>query len=103
MAIRRKPGRSHPIGAGIPRGRGRKRMFGGLVFMVNGRMCCGIIKNDLMLACGAVQTAEDAREAAYTRHGLHWTEIERDDLRIARGTSNGEGTRTWIGEGLEFV
>ena len=26
-----------------------RKMFGGLCFMVNGNMCCGIVKNDLML------------------------------------------------------
>lgn len=26
-----------------------KRMFGGLTFMVNGHMCCGVLKKDLVL------------------------------------------------------
>ena len=26
-----------------------RKMFGGLCFLVNGNMCCGIMKNDLML------------------------------------------------------
>jgi TfoX/Sxy family transcriptional regulator of competence genes len=26
-----------------------KKMFGGLTFMVNGQMCCGVLKNDLVL------------------------------------------------------
>jgi TfoX/Sxy family transcriptional regulator of competence genes len=26
-----------------------RKMFGGLCFMVNGHMCCGIVKSDLML------------------------------------------------------
>jgi TfoX/Sxy family transcriptional regulator of competence genes len=26
-----------------------RKMFGGLCFLVNGRMCCGIVKSDLML------------------------------------------------------
>src|SRR5579862_4792816 len=26
-----------------------KKMFGGLAFMVNGRMCCGVLKTDLVL------------------------------------------------------
>lgn len=27
-------------------------MFGGVAYMVNGSMCCGIVKNDLMLRLG---------------------------------------------------
>lgn len=29
-----------------------KRMFGGLTFMVKGHMCCGVLKNDLVLRLG---------------------------------------------------
>ena len=29
-----------------------KRMFGGVAFMVNGNMCCGVVKDDLMVRVG---------------------------------------------------
>ena len=29
-----------------------RKMFGGLCFLLNGRMCCGIMKSDLMLRLG---------------------------------------------------
>lgn len=32
-----------------------KKMFGGLCFMVNGHMCCGIVKDQLMARVGADQ------------------------------------------------
>jgi len=32
-----------------------KKMFGGLCFMVNGAMCCGLTKTDLMVRFGPVQ------------------------------------------------
>lgn len=32
-----------------------KKMFGGLAFMLNGHMCCGVIKNKLMARVGAEQ------------------------------------------------
>ncbi|MGH2788385.1 MAG: TfoX/Sxy family protein [Actinomycetota bacterium] len=28
---------------------GQRKMFGGIAFMVNGHMCCGVIKEDLVL------------------------------------------------------
>jgi TfoX/Sxy family transcriptional regulator of competence genes len=34
------------------------RMFGGLVFMVNTHMACGIVKDDLMLRLGEDKVAE---------------------------------------------
>ena len=30
-----------------------KKMFGGIAFMVNGNMCCGVVKDTLMLRVGA--------------------------------------------------
>ena len=32
-----------------------KRMFGGLCFMVNGAMCCGLTKTDFMVRVGSDQ------------------------------------------------
>ena len=41
-----------------------KKMFGGLTFMVNGQMCCGVLKNDLVLRL----TPEDAEAALHQPH-----------------------------------
>jgi TfoX/Sxy family transcriptional regulator of competence genes len=35
-----------------------KRMFGGIAFMVNDKMCVGVDKEDLMLRCEPEQTGE---------------------------------------------
>ena len=43
------------------RGRGEldeKQMFGGLAFMVDGHMCCGVIGEDLMVRVGADKLGE---------------------------------------------
>ena len=37
---------------GQTRGVTEKNMFGGLSFLLNGKMCCGIIKNDLVVRVG---------------------------------------------------
>ena len=39
-----------------------KKMFGGLVFMINGRMCCGILKTDLVLRLTPEQAAASLRQ-----------------------------------------
>jgi TfoX/Sxy family transcriptional regulator of competence genes len=41
-----------------------KKMFGGVAFMVNGHMCCGIVKTDLMLRL----TPETAKAALCEPH-----------------------------------
>jgi TfoX/Sxy family transcriptional regulator of competence genes len=48
-----------------------RRMFGGLTFMVNGHMCCGITSDDLMLRLGSEGAADalgetDARPMDFT-------------------------------------
>ncbi len=39
-----------------------KKMFGGLTFMVNGNMCCGLNKEDLMLRLGAEEATEALKD-----------------------------------------
>ena len=39
-----------------------RKMFGGLCFMVNGHMCCGVMKNDLMLRLTPESAAAALRE-----------------------------------------
>ena len=46
-------------------------MFGGLAFMVNTHMACGIVKDDLMLRVG--KAGHDAALARGARDGLHRT------------------------------
>jgi TfoX/Sxy family transcriptional regulator of competence genes len=41
-----------------------KKMFGGLAFMINGNMCCGITNEDLMIRLGA----DGAKEALQHPH-----------------------------------
>ena len=46
------------------RGISEKKMFGGLAFLVNGHMACGIIGDDLMVRVGP-----EAYDAALTKAG----------------------------------
>ena len=46
------------------RGVTEKKMFGGLSFLVNGHMCCGVHEQDLMVRVGA-----DGYDAALKRKG----------------------------------
>jgi len=40
------------------RGASEKKMFGGIAFMLNGAMCCGILKDDLIVRVGATLNAK---------------------------------------------
>ena len=52
-----------------------RKMFGGLCFMLNGNMCCGVTGNDLMLRVGPDRYADaiardHAREMDFTGKSL---------------------------------
>ncbi len=40
------------------RGVSEKKMFGGIAFMLNGAMCCGILKDDLIVRVGKALDAK---------------------------------------------
>jgi TfoX/Sxy family transcriptional regulator of competence genes len=40
------------------RGMSEKKMFGGIAFMLKGAMCCGILKDDLIVRVGAALNAK---------------------------------------------
>src|SRR5690242_5929015 len=48
------------------RGVAEKKMFGGIAFLLNGSMFCGIVKEDLMVRVGPARYAE-ALEQAHAR------------------------------------
>jgi TfoX/Sxy family transcriptional regulator of competence genes len=53
-------------GASFERSVFEKRMFGGLVFMIDGNMCCGVRNRELMLRLGPDE-ADAALERPHTR------------------------------------
>jgi TfoX/Sxy family transcriptional regulator of competence genes len=43
-----------------------RKMFGGLAFLMNGHMFCGVVKADLIVRLG-----EEAAASAFKRHALN--------------------------------
>ena len=60
-----------------------KKMFGGLAFMVNGHMCCGIVGHDLVVRTGG-RIRSGALPAARQAYGLHRTSDEGHGVRCSR-------------------
>jgi TfoX/Sxy family transcriptional regulator of competence genes len=79
-----------------------RAMFGGLAFMVNGNMACGVVKEELMLRLGA-EGADAAlgephiREKHYTgRPMTGMVYVEREGLDDA-------ADRGWVGRAAGFA
>ena len=80
-----------------------RKMFGGLVFMVRGNMCCGIMGDDLMVRVGPAQYAAalaqpHARAMDFT--GRPMTGMVRV---AADGVASDELLEQWIQRGIAFV
>jgi TfoX/Sxy family transcriptional regulator of competence genes len=80
-----------------------KKMFGGLAFLLDGKMFCGIVKNDLMVRVGP-DYYETALEGAHVRPmdftGKPMTGYVFVGLQAARTET---AVKRWVDRGIAFV
>jgi len=80
-----------------------KKMFGGLCFMVNGRMCCGLTATTFMVRVGPKRHAEalsqaHARPMDFTGRPLTgMVYVDRLGIRTPQALAK------WIQRGVDFV
>ena len=80
-----------------------KRMFGGLAFMVNGNMCCGVERDSLMVRIGPDQY-EEALALPHARPMDFTGRPMRGFVYVdAEGFESDEGLSEWVQRGLNFV
>ncbi len=85
------------------RGIEEKKMFGGVAFLANGNMFCGVSRDDLMVRVGP-----DAHEAALARKHARPMDITGRPMKgmvfvSAPGVRTSKQLDTWIERGLEFA
>lgn len=80
-----------------------KKMFGGLAFLCQGHMFCGIVGDDLMVRVGA-ERYEQALLEPYTR-AMDFTGRPMKGYVYVEpaGFEADEALETWTNQGLEFV
>ena len=80
-----------------------RKMFGGLAFMLNGNMSCGIIRDTLMVRVGAAQYA-DALAQPYTRE-IDFTGRPMTGMVIVdpAGVASDEALTDWVHRGVRFA
>lgn len=79
-----------------------KKMMGGLTFMVNGKMCVGILKDDLM-----VRIDPEMHEKALARKGCREMDFTGKPMRGfvfvgPGGTSTKKSLESWVALALDF-
>jgi hypothetical protein len=78
-------------------------MFGGLAFLMNGHMFCGVVKSELMLRLGPVATAA-ALNQPHTRP-MDFTGKALNSMVYVEptGIDSDDALRTWIELALTYV
>ncbi len=85
------------------RGIAEKKMFGGLAFLHNGNMCCGVIKNDLVLRLGE-DGATKALDKPYAREMDFTGKALKSMVYIGPAGYRTEAQlRRWVGQGVDYV
>lgn len=81
---------------------GERKMFGGLAFMIDGHMCCGIVGSDLMLRLG-----HDGTEAALERRHVRPMDFTGRPMTsmvyVAPEGLRGAALRRWVEKATAFA
>jgi TfoX/Sxy family transcriptional regulator of competence genes len=80
-----------------------KRMFGGLTFMVNGNMCCGVVDRDLMVRVGPDQYSESLTQPHTRKMDFTSKPLKGFVFVATDGFRKDEDLGAWITRALNFV
>src|SRR5690242_7079885 len=73
-----------------------KKMFGGLAFMVNGHMCCGVLKTDLVLRLTPEEAAASLRQL-HARPMDFTGKLMKSMIYVSEtGTDSDESLAGWV-------
>src|SRR5215469_16380875 len=73
-----------------------KKMFGGLAFMVNGHMCCGVLKTDLVLRLTAEEAGAALREPHTRPMDFTGKPMKSMIYVSAIGTDSDQALAAWV-------
>lgn len=85
------------------KGLSEKKLFGGIAFMLRGKMCCGVLKRDLVVRIGAERYAEaltrpHARPMNFTGRPL------KGFVYVGPGGCRTDKVlKRWLNQAMEFV
>lgn len=82
---------------------GVKRMFGGLAFLVQGNMFCGVVNKDLMLRLGAEQAEKALRRPHVRPMDFTGRPLKGYVYVGSRGTATKRDLEGWLKKALQFA
>ena len=85
------------------KGVSERKMFGGIAFMLNGNMCCGVIDKDLVLRLGDERAAAALQER-HTREMDFTGKPLKSMVYVApAGFRSDDDLRAWVKRAVDFV
>ena len=80
-----------------------KRMFGGLAFLLNGNMCCGVHGDELIVRLDPERADAALRERHARVFDLTGRPMKGWVLIAPGGVATDDALRSWVGRGLDFA
>jgi TfoX/Sxy family transcriptional regulator of competence genes len=80
-----------------------RKMFGGLAFMVNGRMCCGVLKTDLVLRLTPEGADAALREPHVRPMDFTGKPMKSMIYVSAIGTDSDQALAAWVGSAVKLA
>lgn len=81
----------------------QKRMFGGLCFLVNGHMCCGIVGNQLMVRVGPQRYAAALRRPHARPMDFTGRPLTGFVFVLPEGLRTRQALKSWLTAALRFA
>ena len=85
------------------RGVAERKMFGGLAFMVNGHMCCGVLEDKLVLRLGEAGTLAALVKPHTAPMNFTGRTMKRMVYVQAEGCETDARLRAWVDQATEFA
>jgi hypothetical protein len=85
------------------RGVTETKMFGGLAFLLNGKMLCGIVKDELMVRLGPDREREVRAEAHVRPMDFTGRPLKGFVFVAAEGLDEATSVERWVSEALRFA
>lgn len=80
-----------------------KKMFGGIAFMLNGKMCCGVVKDDLLVRVGPDHNDEALALPNSRPMDFTGKPMKGFVFVSAKGWSDDMRLKEWVDMGIKFV
>ncbi len=80
-----------------------KKMFGGIAFMLQGNMCCGVLNNGLILRVGPEHAAKALKKPHTRRFDITGRPMKGFIVVLPPGYKADEALRKWVRHAADFA